>query len=116
MQTLSHGFNFGGVTFCQLFPPSRVMWIKPSSVPAQIVSTSLNEGATAEITPRCLPFSGSDAANAPKFPGISYDVRVRSGLITCQLFPASVVLKSTLAAKYSVCGSSGEKTTGNVRA
>ena len=46
-ETLLHGVSSGGVTFFQVLPPSRVTWIRPSSVPAQIVLTSLCDGATA---------------------------------------------------------------------
>src|SRR5436305_303705 len=41
-------------------------------------------------------------------------LRVRSGLMICQLVPWSVVLKSTCAAKYKALGSWGEKAIGSV--
>ena len=45
--TLLQGIRSGGVMFFQFFPPSRVTQMSPSSVPAQIVFTFLNDGATA---------------------------------------------------------------------
>ena len=40
-----------GVTFAQFFPPSRVSWTRPSSVPAQIVPASCGDSARAKMTP-----------------------------------------------------------------
>ena len=40
-----------GVTSLQVLPPSRVSWIRPSSVPTQISSLSRGEGAIVKITP-----------------------------------------------------------------
>src|SRR5205814_8618228 len=48
--TLSHGRRGGGVTFFHDRAASRVTCTRPSSVPAQIICTSLGEGATASIT------------------------------------------------------------------
>ena len=45
MDTLAHGPISGGVTFFQVLPLSRVTWISPSSVPAQIVFESTGLGA-----------------------------------------------------------------------
>jgi hypothetical protein len=38
-----------GVTFCQVAPPSRVMWTSPSSEPAQSVLASWRDSARAKI-------------------------------------------------------------------
>ncbi len=46
METLLHEVSAGGVISFQLFPPSRVTWMRPSSVPTQMVFASLCEGAT----------------------------------------------------------------------
>ena len=51
-ETLLHGVSAGGVTFFHVLPPSRVTWIRPSSVPAQSTFTSRFEGARAYTTPR----------------------------------------------------------------
>jgi hypothetical protein len=45
MLTRLHGFRSGGVTFAQVAPPSRVRWMKPLSVPAQISPERAGEGA-----------------------------------------------------------------------
>ena len=45
IETFAHGVSCGGVTLCQVFPPSRVTWISPSSVPAQMVPISTYDGA-----------------------------------------------------------------------
>ena len=46
IETLAHGVSAGGVTSFQVSPPSAVVWISPSSVPAQMRVTSLYDGAT----------------------------------------------------------------------
>ena len=45
--TLLHGVSSGGVMSFQFLPPSRVIQIRPSSVPAQSVFMFLNDGASA---------------------------------------------------------------------
>ena len=47
---LNSGSSFG-VMFAQFFPPSRVMYARPSSDPVQIVFTSCSEGAMVKIVP-----------------------------------------------------------------
>src|SRR5436190_23066557 len=45
---------FGGVTFVHVLPPSRVSWMKPVLVPAQITPrppTGIGEGASDVIEP-----------------------------------------------------------------
>ena len=37
------------VTFVQLPPPSRVMWTRPSSLPAQMTPFCFGDSATAKI-------------------------------------------------------------------
>src|SRR5881409_2044234 len=51
-ETLLHGVSAGGVTLVQVFPPSRVRLMTPSSEPVQIMFRFLNEGATVYMTPR----------------------------------------------------------------
>ena len=41
--------QLAGATLFQCAPPSRVSWIKPSSVPAQMRFASLGEGASASV-------------------------------------------------------------------
>ena len=44
--TLAQGVSAKGVTSCQVLPPSRVTWIRPSSVPTHNKEASSGEGAT----------------------------------------------------------------------
>src|SRR5204862_6823518 len=60
-------------------------------------------------------FAVSALLNLPIVAGGSHVVRVRSGLIFCQLRPPLDVLQSVFDAKYITCGSTAEKTTGAVR-
>ena len=46
IETLAHGTSADGVTSFHVVPPSRVTWISPSSVPAQMTLPSTAEGAT----------------------------------------------------------------------
>src|ERR1700730_5448441 len=78
------------VTLVQLFPPSRVTCTWPSLVPAQISPCSLGDSAIAKTTgaystPILSPVS------PPENPCRLLSFEVRSGLITCQLLPPSVV-------------------------
>src|SRR5437867_9155038 len=78
------------VTLVQFFPPSRVIWTSPSLVPAQITPASLGDSAIAKTTgaystPMLSPVS------PPEKPCLLLSFEVRSGLITCQLLPPSVV-------------------------
>src|SRR5579884_4200770 len=43
------------------------------------------------------------------------DAPVRSGLIFCQLMPASLVFSTYCEPKYRTCGSCGERATGDVQ-
>ena len=97
--TLLHGVSSGGVMLFQFLPPSRVIQIRPSSVPAQIVFTFLNEGASAVdhaalLRRPCVRTSMRAHAGGHA----RMCSRVRSGLIVCQVLPPSVVLNSTFAA------------------
>lgn len=44
--TLLQAVRPGGVTSTHVFPPSKVRWMRPSSVPAQITFTSFFPAAT----------------------------------------------------------------------
>ena len=72
-------------------PLSRVTWIWPSSVPAQITRPSTYDGASVTIAPR-------DS----------------SGLISVQVCPPVVVFQTELAPKSSVAGRCGAKISGGV--
>ncbi len=45
IETFDQGVSAGGVTSFHVLPPSRVTWIRPSSVPTQIVRSSRYDGA-----------------------------------------------------------------------
>src|SRR6266542_4922136 len=83
-------FGIFDVTFVHVFPPSRVSCTRPSLVPAQISPFSSLDSAIANTTP---------AYSTPMLSGVSppelccllLSFSVRSGLITCQLLPPSVV-------------------------
>src|ERR1051326_8500428 len=78
------------VTLVQLFPPSWVSCTSPSLVPAQMSPGLSRDSAMANTTP---------AYSTPMLSGVKppeiccrlLSFRVRSGLITCQLLPPSVV-------------------------
>src|SRR5579872_5109819 len=96
--TLLHGVSSGGVTFFQLAPPSRVVQINPSSVPAHNVFSDLNEGANAYTTPRCLSALASLLAALPTLAGTPECSRAKSPLIVFHVFPPSIVLKTKFVA------------------
>src|SRR5262252_8108108 len=82
-------------TSFHLPPPSFGYHTLPSLVPAQITPRSMSDAAMAKITsganwPRLSP---TRPPEDPMYFGSCVD---RSGLITCQLCPAVVVLKMTL--------------------
>ena len=67
------------------------------------------------MTPRRVALAASVARYLPTLAGGSHVARVRSGLISVQLWPPSLVFQSVFDAKYSVWGSVGAKRTGAVR-
>src|SRR5262245_34589506 len=90
--TMPHGGRFGMffVTFVHVLPPSRVICTSPSFVPAQINPFSFGDSAMANTTeaystPMLSPVS------PPENPCLLLSFVVKSGLITCQLCPPSVV-------------------------
>ena len=107
----------GGVTSFQVLPPSRVTWIRPSSVPAQIgllvertTARSCRSRRAASAALRRRP------AYMPTFAGTSHVSRVRSGLICVPAAARrSSSSRATFDAKYSLRGLTGENSTGCVR-
>src|SRR4030067_3442471 len=87
-QTERPGIFF--VTFVQVFPPSRVIWTRPSFVPAQMQPFSSGDSAMAKTT---HPYSTARLSRVSPPEGCIFagSFGVRSGLISCQLRPASVV-------------------------
>src|SRR5207237_10297047 len=78
------------VTFVQFLPPSRVICTRPSFVPTQIVPASFGDSAIANTTP-AYSTPMLSPVRPPENPCRLLSFRVRSGLITCQLLPPSVV-------------------------
>ncbi len=102
------------VTFVQCSPPSRVTCTSPSFVPAQMSPFSFGDSAIANTTP---------AYSTPMLSGVSppesvcraLSFSVRSGLITCQLWPPFVVRCTYWMPAYTVLWSCGEMAIGNVQ-
>src|SRR5689334_15575598 len=101
--TVPHGGRFGmlAVTLVQRPPPSRVTCTRPSFVPAHTTPFSFGDSAIANTTP---------AYSTPTLSGVSppescrRDVSflVRSGLITCQLWPPFDVRCTNWLPAYTV--------------
>src|SRR5215472_724431 len=112
--TVPHSGRFGifFVTFVQFFPPSRVICTKPSFVPAQITPASFEDSAIEKTTP---------AYSTPMLSGVRppeicwrlLSFRVKSGLMTCQLLPPSVVTCTNWLPTYTLLWSWGEIVMGN---
>src|SRR5262249_36398231 len=100
------------VTLVQFLPPSRVNCSRPSLVPAQITPASLGDSAMANTTP---------AYSTPMLSGVRppeltirvLSLRVRSGLMMCQLLPPSVVTCTNWLPTYTLLWSCGEMVMGN---
>src|SRR5215469_1092068 len=100
------------VTLVQFLPPSRVNCRRPSLVPAQITPASLGDSAMANTTP---------AYSTPMLSGVRppeltirvLSLRVRSGLMICQLLPPSVVTCTNWLPTYTLLWSWGEMAIGN---
>ncbi len=78
------------VTSVQLAPASRVTCTRPSFDPAQITPRSTGDSAMAKSTEAYVGLTSS-VVSPPVFCILETSLRVRSGLITSQLCPPSVV-------------------------
>src|SRR5690348_2130406 len=87
------GLIAGGVTLAQCAPPSDVVWITPSSVPAQRMLMFRVDGESAVIVPNAEGFTS--AAYFPAFAGTAHVCRARSGLMRVQLWAWSVLFQTT---------------------
>src|ERR671930_1942714 len=90
--TVPHGGRFGifAVTFAHVLPPSRVSCTRPSFVPAQISPFSRGDSAIANTT-SAYTTPMLSGVRPPEMRCFDLSLRVRSGLITFQLIPPSVV-------------------------
>ena len=79
-----HGLIAAGVTFDQFLPPSAVVWIWPSSVPAQSTPAERGDGEKAVIVPNGAGVT--PVAYLPAFAGTVQLWRARSGLMRVQLW------------------------------
>ncbi len=91
--TVPHSGRLGilAVTFVQCFPASRVICTRPSFVPAQITPASFGDSAIEKTTP-AYSTPMLSGVRPPEIPILLLSLRVKSGLMTCQLLPPSVVM------------------------
>src|SRR3954468_2250134 len=80
-----------GVTFDQCAPPSRVIWTRPSFVPAQIWPFSAGDSAREKTTPAYSTLRLS-TVRPPESPCMLASFSVKSGLIVRHVCPPSEVL------------------------
>jgi hypothetical protein len=97
LRDLAPGREFRGVMSFQFLPPSRVM-PDQAVVGAGPERIDVLERRRERVDDAAL-FVGAFGARLPTLAGMPGFSRVRSGLMVCQEFPPSVVLKSTLPAK-----------------
>src|SRR5690242_11198428 len=91
-----HGLIVGGVTLVHVPDGPDIIWMLPSSVPAQSTFTSIGDGESAVMLP-----VGVGVTLAPYFPvlaGTSQVWRVRSPLMRVQLLPPSRVRHTAFCA------------------
>src|SRR5215813_13410301 len=100
------------VRLVQVLPPSRVNCSSPSLVPAQITPASFGDSASAKTTP-AYSTPMLSGVRPPELPIRVLSLRVRSGLMICQLFPPSVVTCTNWLPTYTLLWSCGEMVTGN---
>src|SRR5215813_10247773 len=100
------------VKLVQIFPPSLVNCSSPSLVPAQITPASLGDSAMANTTP-AYSTPMLSGVRPPELPIRDLSLRVKSGLMTCQLLPPSVVTCTCWLPTYTLLWSCGEMVTGN---
>src|SRR6266511_5277962 len=101
------------VTLVHVFPPSRVTCTRPSFVPAQIKPALRGDSAMANTTP-AYSTPMLSGVRPPEICCLLLSFSVRSGLITCQLLPPSVVMCTTWLPAYTRLWSCGEIVNGIV--
>src|SRR5215470_18705093 len=100
------------VTLVQFLPPSRVNCSRPSLVPAQMIPASLGDSAMANTTP-AYSTPMLSGVRPPELPIRLLSLRVKSGLMICQLLPPSEVTCTYWLPTYTLLWSCGEIATGN---
>ena len=101
-------------TLVQCAPPSRVICTSPSFDPVQITPASSGDSAIASrFAPSNVMRLSVDTP--PELCWCVVSLRVRSGLITFQLAPPSVVRCTNWLPAYTCVWSCGEMATGNVQ-
>jgi len=92
---VAHSGSPGGVTFRQLLPASRETCTRPSSEPTHSTPFSSLDSASAKIVQKYSTLVLSCVTGPPEEPSFAGSLRVRSGLITSQLWPSLVERCST---------------------
>src|SRR5438046_2529318 len=110
------GASFGRVpvTSVQVVAPSRVTCTRPSFDPAQSTPARTGDSASANSVAPSNVYRLS-VVTPPELCWCVVSLRVRSGLITCQLEPPSVVTCTTWLPTYTFVCSCGEMAMGNVQ-
>src|SRR5437016_3140717 len=81
MTLMPAGGRFGGVTFVHPLPPSRVSWMRPVLVPAQITPAATGDGASDWIDPPAAGAPTPPARPAGAAAGGAPGGAARSGLM-----------------------------------
>src|SRR5262249_32512644 len=92
----AHSGRSGREICCHDCPPSRERWTSPSSEPAQKTPASWGDSRKAKMVQYTSAPESSAVIGPPEAPCLLGALRVRSGLITCQLAPSSVERCTTL--------------------
>src|SRR5262245_31647685 len=105
--------RFGGVTFAQVLPSSRVTCTSALLVPTQIVPAATGDGASDVIDPPAAGAPTPVSRSAGETSGAGpRGTTSRSGLIVFHVCPRSMDVITYCAAMYMMCGSFGEKASG----
>src|SRR4026209_52078 len=95
----------------QVVPPSRLSWTRPSLLPDQI-SPGLSRDSAIENTPPAYSTPMVAGVSPPEMPWRLLSFRVRSGLISFQVWPPSVVTWMYWLPTYTLLWSWGEMVRG----
>src|SRR2546422_7310278 len=114
--TFAQGDSFGMLpdTSVQCAPPSVVTFTRPSFDPTQSTPARIGDSASANKVAPSNVYRLS-VVTPPELCWCVVSLRVRSGLITCQLAPPSVVTCTTWLPTYTFVWSWGEIAMGNVQ-